>query len=199
MSKLTAVLATLFLLACAGAAYSQSLADLAKKEKERRQQIKAETKVITNRDAARFSSGSGSTSTRAVEAAPQKPGSEKEGATDASAKETKPASDEPTDYQGRPESYWRQTLADARKKIKELENEANVITLKIADLQNQFYREADGFRQQTIQRDVNKSFYEQDLNKEKLAAAKAELDDLMKEARKSGALPGWLDDRPPRP
>jgi poly-D-alanine transfer protein DltD len=199
MSKLTAFLATFFLLACAGAAYSQSLADLAKKEKERRQQIKSESKVITNRDAARFSAGSSSTATRAAEAAPQKPGSEKEGATDASAKETKPASDEPTDFQGRPESYWRQTLADARKKIKELENEANVITLKIADLQNQFYREADGFRQQTIQRDVNKSFYEQDLNKEKLAAAKAELDDLMKEARKSGALPGWLDDRPPRP
>jgi hypothetical protein len=199
MSKLTAFLATLFLLACAGAAYSQSLADLAKKEKERRQQIKSESKVITNRDAARFSAGSGSTSTRAAEAASQKPGSGKEGATDASAKGTKPASDEPTDFQGRPESFWRQTLADARKKIKELENEANVITLKIADLQNQFYREADGFRQQTIQRDINKSFYEQDLNKEKLAAAKAELDDLMKEARKSGALPGWLDDRPPRP
>jgi hypothetical protein len=199
MSKLTAFLATLFLLACAGAAYSQSLADLAKKEKERREQIKAETKVITNRDAARFGSGSGSTSTRAVEAASQKPGTEKEGAADASSKETRPASDEPTDFQGRPESFWRQTLGDARKKIKDLENEANVITLRIADLQNQFYREADGFRQQTIQREVNKSFYEQDLNKEKLAAAKAELDDLMKEARKSGALPGWLDDRPARP
>jgi hypothetical protein len=199
MRKLTVFLSGMFLLAFAGAAYSQSLADLAKKEKERRQQVKAEVKVITNQDAARFSSSSASTTTRAVDAAAQRQSSEKEGTTESTSKGTKPASDEPTDFQGRPESYWRQTLADARRKVHELENEANVITLKIADLQNQFYREADGFKQQAIQRDINKSFYEQDLNKEKLAAAKSDLDDLLKEARKSGALPGWLEDRPPRP
>ena len=199
MRKLTVFLSGFFVLACAGAAYSQSLADLAKKEKERREQIKAEPKIITNQEAARFGTGTASTTTRAPEATSQKQGSEKEGATDASGKPAKAASDEPTDFQGRPESFWRQTLADARKKVKDLENEANVITLKINDLQNQFYREADGFKQQAIQRDINKSFYEQDLNKEKLAAAKSDLDDLLKEARRSGALPGWIEDRPARP
>lgn len=199
MRKLTAFLSFLFLLAFAGTAYSQSLAELAKKEKERRQQVKAGEKVITNQDAARFSSGHGSTTTKPPETVSPKTDAEKEGAADAAGKVAKPASDEPTDFQGRTESFWRQTLSDARRKVKELENEANVITLKIADLQNQFYREADGFRQQTIQRDINKSFYEQDLNKQKLAAAKSDLDDLLKEARKSGALPGWLDDRPARP
>jgi hypothetical protein len=199
MRKLIVVLSAFFALSCAGAAYSQSLADLARKEKERREQIKSESKVITNKEAAKFGTGTGSTTIRAADASAQKPGSEKEGTTDAQAKAAKPESDEPTDFQGRPESYWRQTLADARKKVKELENEANVIILKINDLQNQFYREADGFKQQAIQRDINKSFYEQDLNKEKLAAAKSDLDDLLKEARKSGALPGWLDDRPSRP
>jgi len=199
MRKTIVVLSAFMALAFAGAAYAQSLADLAKKEKERREQVKGESKVITNQQAARFSTGSGSTTTRAAETATPKPGSEKEGGTETGAKPAKPESDEPTDFQGRPESYWRQTLADARRKVKELENEGNVIILKLNDLQNQFYREADGFKQQSIQREINKTFGQQDENKEKLAAAKSDLDDLLKEARKSGALPGWLEDRQSRP
>jgi hypothetical protein len=76
--------------------------------------------------------------------------------------------------------------------VKELENEGNVIILKINDLQNRFYRESDGYKQQEIQRELQKAFYEQDLNKQNLAQAKDALTDLEKEARKSGALPGWI-------
>jgi predicted nucleic acid-binding Zn-ribbon protein len=83
-------------------------------------------------------------------------------------------------------------MADARQKAKDLENQANVIVLKIADLQNQFYREDDGFKREGIQREIQKSFYEQDKNKEELAKARDALQDLEKEARKSGALPGWI-------
>jgi hypothetical protein len=96
------------------------------------------------------------------------------------------------DFEGRPESFWRSSFADARKKVQDLENEANVIVLRIADLQNRFYREDDGFKQQTIQREMQKGFYEQDLNKQNLAKARDALQALEKEARKSGALPGWI-------
>jgi hypothetical protein len=116
---------------------------------------------------------------------------EKPAADGAAAKE-KPSSDEPVDFQGRPESFWKQAFADARRKVSELENEANVIILKLNDLQNRFYRESDGYRQQEIQREMQKTFYLQDLNKENLAKAKDALVDLEKEARKSGALPGWI-------
>jgi hypothetical protein len=88
-------------------------------------------------------------------------------------------------------------MFDARKRVTDLENEANVITLKIADLQNQFYKESDGFKQQAIQRDLQKTIFEQDQNKENLSKAKQSLQDLEAEARKSGALPGWLDGKPP--
>ena len=54
MSKLVCVLSSfLLLLTIASAAYSQSLADLAKKEKERREAVKAATKVITNEETAK--------------------------------------------------------------------------------------------------------------------------------------------------
>jgi DNA repair exonuclease SbcCD ATPase subunit len=181
--SLTAIL----LLLTATAANSQSLADLAKKEQERRAKIKAENKVITNDDAGKYKSGAVTTGT-----IPAQPASEKVGSTDASIKEAKANSDEPVDIQGRPEGFWRQTMADARKQVKDLENQTDVLVLKLNDLQNQFYREASGFRQQDIQKEIQKTLNEQEQTKDKLSKAKEQLQNLENEARKSGALPGWL-------
>jgi hypothetical protein len=86
-------------------------------------------------------------------------------------------------------------MAEARQKVKDLENEANVIILKISSLQTQFYSESDGFKREGIGREIQKCFYEQDRNKEELAKAKDILQDLEKEARKSGALPGWIQEK----
>jgi hypothetical protein len=191
MKRIPAVLAAMFLFGFAAVAFSQSLGDLAKKEKERREAVGDKSKVITNDDTPKYAAGAVTTGTPSASAPDKdkKPG-DKNAAADKGNK-GKEESDEPVDFEGRPESYWRQTFADARKKVSDLENEANVILLKIADLQNQFYRESDGFKQQSIQREIQKSFYEQDQNKENLAKAKDLLQDLDKEAKKSGALPGW--------
>ncbi len=171
---------------------TQSLAELAKKEKERREKL-AVTKPITNEDAAKYSNAtlatpsSSDTEKKTVDQGEAQPKSEKSETTTKSEK-----SDEPVDFEGRTESFWRQTFADARQKVKSLEDESNVLVLKMNDLYNQFYREADGFKQQSIQRDIQKTIYEQDRNKEELKKAKDSLQDLEKEARKSGALPGWI-------
>jgi hypothetical protein len=188
MKPISVILAGLLMASLASFGYAQSLADLAKKEKERRQAVKGDTKVITNEQAAKYRSGPVTTTTpSAVPAADaQKP------VGDVPAAKEKPLSDEPVDFQGRPESFWKQTFADARRKVSEFENEANVIILKLNDLQNRFYRESDGYQQQAIQREIQKTFYQQDLNKDNLAKAKDALTDLEKEARKSGALPGWI-------
>lgn len=205
MKSISVVLTGLLFAAMASVAYSQSLADLAKKEKERRQATKTDAKVIKNEPAPKAPAGpdtevvvpaSGTEDKAgAPNAAPgaEKPAGEGEQKGEAAgAQKEKPASDEPVDFFGRPESFWRQAFAEARLKVKSLENESNVIILKLNDLHNQFYRESDGFKQQTIQREIQKTFYEQDLNKKNLAKAKADLDDLEREARKSGALPGWI-------
>jgi hypothetical protein len=191
MKKLAALLQTVLFLTIASLAYSQSLSDIANKEKERRQEIKND-KVITNEQAARFRSEPVNANRPDQSAA--KADSEKKDTTEtqAAADREKKQPEEPTDFQGRPESYWRQTMTEARQKVKDLETEANVIVLKINDLQNKFYSQDDGFKREEIQREVQKSFYEQDRNKEELAKAKDMLQDLEKEARKSGALPGWI-------
>lgn len=197
MKRIISVCAAFVFFLTAVAAYSQSLADLAKKEKERREKIKQGSKVITNEDTPKYAAGPVTTGTPPPPSASQKASAEQPGTEAGTAsKAAKANPDEPVDFQGRPESFWRQTMADARQRVKNLENEANVLILKLADLQNQFYREASGFKQQDIQREIQKTIYEQDRNKGDLAQAKDQLQELEKEARKSGALPGWLTPKP---
>jgi len=193
MKRIGALLAVLLLIS-ATAGFAQSLGELAKKEKERREKLKAQGKTITDVDTAKFKGGAISTAAGTPAAAPAEAppdakvppeGNPKTGAEAASG-------DEAVDLQGRPESFWRQTLGDAREKVTALENEANVLVLRFTDLQNRFYREDNGFRQQQIQQEMQKTLYEQDLNRQELAKARQQLQDLETEARKSGALPGWL-------
>ncbi len=187
------LIALTFVSAMAAAAHlsAQTLADLAKQEKERRAKVQADAKVITNNAPAR------DPGTAEVESPAAKQPEKASNPADGKPKPDKQSDDEPKDLLGRTESFWRQTFSDARKRVKDLEDESKVLQLKINDLQNKFYAEASGFKQQDIQREIQKTFYEQDQNKQNLAKAKAELQQLEVEARKSGALPGWIDGRTP--
>ncbi|PYV04957.1 MAG: hypothetical protein DMG10_06440 [Acidobacteria bacterium] len=193
----------LWIVAMAVLGYGQSLGDVAKKEKERREKMKAGSRVITNDDTVKYANGPVTTTTPPAppagapaaakeKAEPAKPAGE----TPNAGAGAKPKPDEATDFQGRPESFWRQTFADARQKVKELENKENVLVLKVNDLQNRFFRTDDGFQRQAIQAELQKTFTERDQTSADLAKAKAQLDDLEKEARKSGALPGWIAAKP---
>jgi len=193
MKKFALLFQTALWITFAATAYSQSLADLATKEKERRQEVK-DDKVITDEQAAKYRSEPAKADTAELPPAKTDPG-KKDSDNQALSKADKPEPDEPVDFEGRPESYWRKTMAEARQKVKDLENEANVIILKISSLQTQFYSESDGFKREGIGREIQKCFYEQDRNKEELAKAKDILQDLEKEARKSGALPGWIQEK----
>lgn len=193
MKKIAVLLHTVFLVAFVSVSYAQqSLADLAKQEKERREEIK-NNRVITDEEAAKYRGEA-----QASPALPEQPSGtahlDKRGAEAVNKPQTdNPEADEPTDFEGRPESFWRKTMAEARQKVKDLTNEANALVLKIADMKNEFYRMDSGFKQRgDLQREIQKSYYEQDLNKENLENAKLELQDLENQARKSGALPGWI-------
>ncbi len=189
-----------FLLATAGAAYSQSLAELAKKEKERREKITAQNKVIKYQEAPKTASEAPQVQTAAPKSAADKPAKEGETKPEKeAAPKVDPAAAEPVDFNGKPESYWRKAAADARKKIKDLEDEGKNLILQVADLRNQVAAESDGFKQKQLQRDLNNAVFFQNLNETRLTAAKEKLADLLADARKSGALPGWLDEKPAKP
>jgi hypothetical protein len=201
MKVISFVFTGLFLFTATSSAWSQSLADLAKKEKERREAVKTQAKVITNEQAAKYHQAPISTVSPPGTEASDKAGAEKTaaGGDEIAAATDKLSVDEPVDFQGRPESFWKQTMADARQKVKDLENESNVLILKYNDLQNRFYREDNGFKRLEIEREMQKTIYEQDLNKDNLAKARTALADLEMDARKSGALPGWIRESKTRP
>jgi len=174
-------------IASASATHSQSLADLAKQEKLHRMRI-TNARAITAEEAAKYITEPGT------------PGSASDRPTDTD-KAEKADPDEPVDFLGRPESYWRKTMSEARQRVKELETEKNALILKQNQLENEFHREDNGFRRKEIQKEIQKMLYEQDLNGRNLDKAEDALEDLEKEARKSGALPGWIREtqRTPRP
>jgi hypothetical protein len=184
---------TASLLLTASISYSQSLGDLAKKEKQRREGIQND-KVITAEEAAKFKSEPDTPQSTH----PQLPDIKTEQKSKEEAVAANPPSkadpDESVDFQGKTESYWRKTMAEARQKITDLENAANVIALKLNDFQNQINAASDSFKRETAQREFQKCLYEQDLNKENLAKAQENLQNLDNEAKKSGALPGWIED-----
>jgi hypothetical protein len=191
MKKFATLLPAFFFIVIS-AAYSQSLGDLADKEKNRREEIKGEVKVIVIQEQTPQQQPEGAPASPSNAAAKPETEKKEDGSGANQPPSAKSDPDEPVDYQGKPESFWRKTMADARQKVKELEEESKVLALKMAALQTKFYNIDDGFARETVQRDIQKMTYEQDTNKANLEKAQNELQDLEKEARKSGALPGWL-------
>jgi hypothetical protein len=191
MKKFASLLPAFFFIVIS-AAYSQSLGDLADKEKNRREEIKGEVKVIVMEPQIPDQQPEAAPATNPSNATAKPETEKKEEAANQQPPSAKSDPDEPVDFQGRPESFWRKTVAEARQKVKDLEEESKVLALKMAALQTKFYNIDDGFARETVQRDIQKMTYEQDMNKANLEKARNELEDLEKEARKSGALPGWI-------
>jgi len=171
------------LLFCAAAAYSQSLADLAEKEKARREQITS-VHVLTDEETAKFFK---------VPEPPEESSSEDAKPPEQAEADSEDANEstEPTDSQGRNEEHWRKTMAEARQKVQNLENASNVLYLKRNDTQNKFV--VDGYNRDTLQQELKQIVSDQEQTRINLEQAKSELDSLMEEAQSSGALPGWLD------
>jgi hypothetical protein len=190
MKKFASLLPAFFFIVIS-LAYSQSLGDLADKEKNRREDIKGAVKVIVLEQQIPDQQPEAAPATSPSNAAAN-PETEKKEEDANQPPSAKSDPDEPVDFQGRPESFWRKTMAEARQKVKDLEEESKVLALKMAALQTKFYNIDDGFARETVQRDIQKMTYEQDMNKANLEKARIELEDLEKEARKSGALPGWI-------
>jgi hypothetical protein len=189
MRKIAALSVAALFIAFVTAGFSQSLSDLADKEKQRRQNIKTDSKVITNEQTDKWHSKP----VTAPESAQSKEDQEQGKDAEAKAKTPKADPNEWVDFEGRSESYWRQTLAEARKKVKDLEVEADKLAMKATSLQGDYLQDGDVFRREGVtQREIQKNIYEQDLNKEKLEKARKELQDLESSARLNGVPPGVI-------
>lgn len=97
------------------------------------------------------------------------------------------------DSQGRDEAWWRGMTKGAREKISGLEADIERLQAEIDGLRNDFYNRDDpAYRDGVIKPKWDEAIRAQERAKEQLSRARLEYDVLLEDARRSGALPGWL-------
>ena len=166
------VLTTLVLGLGSAVASSQSLAEVAKKEKERRGKNSAESKrTITDRELA-TSFGGLPTAASTV----QTPGSA-DGKT-AAASEGE-GGETPAEDETKTEAYWQNRVKGSKEKIAKLEQQ----------LQSDDW--GDGLKVGVDPRGANNLGSRQQAEQQ-LAAARSELEAIRAEGRKKGVAPGWV-------
>ncbi len=162
-------------LAAQEASSEPSLVEVARKQRERKKSAQKKSRMITNADLKTFRSAR-ITTTAAITQSETKPGAT---GTQNQVKEDK----------GKDVESWKSTLAEAQLDIKHLVNKGLVLKLKMNNLQNAFFIEADGTTRGMLQAQLSETVQEIELNKEEIEKARKELAKLLREARKSG-VPG---------
>jgi hypothetical protein len=151
-------------LAGSGVIQAQTIADVARQERERRKAVESETSesipVVTSVTPA---STVGSTVTTRVKTATANEESKSTG---------------PTDLQGHDEKYWRPKFDEARLAVKSAEDNLKLLDLKIAN--SILVRGSSAI-----------ATYERDLARKALADVQQKMADLEDQLRRSGGLPGW--------
>jgi hypothetical protein len=188
LSSQNCVVAALAFLALAGSAYpvkAQGLGDVARKEEERRKDIKAPAKVYTNKDLGSVPdapSGTLSSPTASGSASTEAP-------KDAASAKSDEAKDKgPTKDQ----AYWSGRKKDLQTKLDSDQTLADALQSRINALNTDFVNRDDPVQRASIDRDRQKANSELDRLKKSVQDGKKALSDLDEEARKAGVPAGWL-------
>jgi hypothetical protein len=180
--------------------YAQSLADLAKKEEERRKAISQPSKVYTNKDlgtpptpstpppagGASAPSPVASSSAGSASAAPgAAPSGEKsaESDKDAAAAPKQPVKDQ---------AYWSGRKKALIEKADRDQTYSDALQSRINALATDFVNRDDPFQRSVIERDRLKAIAELNRLKQQILDDKKAIADLDEEARRAGVPPGWL-------
>ena len=166
-------------IAIAAPAFAQSLADVAKKEEERRKEIKKPAKVITNTD---LKPGYPTFS---------QPTAPSPGATDASRDDKAPAGGGDS-APAKDQKYWQDKKKALQQQLDNDNGYAEALQVRINALTTDFVNRDDPVQKGKIEQDRIKALAELDRLKKAIVDDQKALKDLDEEARKAGVPPGWL-------
>jgi hypothetical protein len=165
-------------------ARGQSLADAARKEAERRKEVKVPAKVITNKDL-----GAPSTSSGAAE--PAKPEPSPKDADDKT-KNADGADKAKDDATPKDEKYWRDRTKALQAALDHDQAFADALQVQVNALTTDFVNRDDPAQRTVIGQNKQKALDELTRLTKAIADDKKALADLQEEARKAGVPPGWL-------
>jgi hypothetical protein len=104
-----------------------------------------------------------------------------------------PSSRSTTDNEGRGEDYWRKRAQDARSRLIQAQDSLRVAEETTKKLETDFYSWDDGqYRDQVIKPAWDNAKIAEEKARQEASDAQKAIDGLEDEARKAGALPGWV-------
>jgi hypothetical protein len=173
--------------------FAQSLADLAKKEEERRKRIPEPAKVYTNKDLAPAPPSTPATATPAPDA-PGAPAADVPAATSpGDASKDKPAADADKDKDPKKtQAYWSGKMKTLRDEVARNETFAEALQSRLNALQTDFVNRDDPAQRAVIDKNRQKAATELDRLKKTIADGHKAITDFEEEARRAGIPPGWL-------
>jgi hypothetical protein len=160
----------------------QTLADVAKKEEERRKTVKASGKTYTNKDLGTLPPG-----TPAPPAPPPAAA-----ATDAAA-----AKDKDTDKSGEKEpvkdqAYWAGRMKELQTQVQRDQTYVDALQTRVNSLATDFINRDDPAQRGVLSSERQKALGELDRLKKQIETNKKAIVDLEDEARRANVPPGWL-------
>ena len=161
--------------------FAQSLADVAKKEEERRKALKEPGKTYTNSDLKTVPPATSTTSTSAPDA--PKPAADADKDKKDAAKDKDPAKDK---------DYWSGRMKELRAQLDRDQTYADALQSRINQLTTDFVARDDPAQRGTIARDKQKALDELNRLKQQIVDDKKAISDLEDEAHRAGVPPGWL-------
>jgi hypothetical protein len=167
--------------------FAQTLADVAKKEEERRKRISEPARVYTNKDLGPVPASSTPPATPSTPATPA-PGSTPPAAGAPAKEEDKEKPKEPVKDQ----KYWAGRLATLQETLSRDEGYATAMQTRLNSLQTDFVNRDDPAQRAVIERERNKVQAELERLKKAIVDEKNAIADFMEEARRAGVPPGWL-------
>ncbi len=170
---------------------AQSLADLARKEEERRKGVPESAKVYTNKDLNAVPGPSAPPPPAA--AAPTK--SAVDAAKDA-AKEKDATGDKGKDSNGKEivkdKAYWSGRLKALQDQVDQNQTLVDAIQTRVNALSTDFVNRDDPAQRAAIERDRQKALAELTRLKQAVVDGKKAIATLEEDARRAGVPPGWL-------
>lgn len=177
----SAVLVTTVLLGVASPASTQSLADVARKEGERRKEQPKTGKVYTNDNLRRDFTANAATTDAAVPA---------------TSSPTPPAADAPepatANEPKKDEAYWKGRLASAKEQLERAQSFATALESQINGLSADFINRDDPAQRSVIESNRKKAVAEHERVLREVATHKKAITAIEDDARKAGVPAGWL-------
>jgi hypothetical protein len=168
--------------------FAQSLADVAKKEEDRRKTIPVPAKVYTNKDLGAVPPGPPppvETPVASSEAA-------KDAGKDTKDKDSAGKDAKGTDTAAKDQAYWSGRLKDLRTQVDRDQGYAGAMQTRLNSLDADFVNRDDPVQRAAIDRDRQKTRTELARLTKAVQDGQKAVADLLEEARRAGVPPGWL-------